>query len=70
MPVGPKIAEGTKLPGERGVIGKNMVFRLFETDDPRSMLAGTSSWTDIGEITVHPVMDTDEIMSLFRKMKK
>ena len=67
---GPKLSKGTKLIGEWAVIGKNMVYRLFETEDPKAMLDGTSSWTDIGDIHVDPVIDSEEMMNLFRGMKR
>jgi hypothetical protein len=64
------IPSGVKLLGEWPVIGKNKVYRLYETNDPAAMLKSTSQWSDIGEILIEPVMKSEEMKELFKNMKK
>lgn len=62
-------AEGTKYLGEWACLTSNKVFRLVETDDPRSLLAGSYAWTDLGQLEVFPVMSGDEIMRALASKK-
>ena len=59
---GSMIPEGMKSLGEWSDIGGGRVFRLIDvsSDDPTIALAGTRAWTDLGEIELVPVIETEQ----------
>jgi hypothetical protein len=66
---GPFHAEGTKYLGEWVCLTSNIVFRLVDVDDPRSLLAGAHAWTDLGALEAFPVMSGDEVLKQFSAKK-
>ena len=63
---GSMIPGGMKSLGEWSDIGGGRVFRLIDvlTDDPTIALAGTRAWSDLGEIELVPVIDTEQGMKV------
>ena len=60
---GTLVPKGMRLLGEWGCIGSGRVFRLLDIEDPATMLEATYPWTDIGDLEVYPVMETEKMLS-------
>jgi hypothetical protein len=58
------IPEGMKVIGEWSDMGGGRVFRLFEVADAKVAFAASYAWSDLGEIEIIPVMETEEVMRL------
>jgi len=61
---GAMIPDGMKVLGEWSDMGGGRVFRLFEVQDAKVAFAASFAWSDVGEIEIVPVMETEEVMSL------
>ena len=58
------LPEGMKLLDEWSVIGGGKVFRVIEADDPKIALMASFGWSDLGNIEIIPVINTEEAMKL------
>jgi hypothetical protein len=61
------VPQGIKVHGEWVQIVKNRVFRLIEGDDPKLMLGASFAWSDLGNLEIFPVMESEEVMKLMPK---
>lgn len=52
------VPSGIHLIREWVALETNLVFRLFETNDPGDLLKECQPWLDLGTIEMHPVMDS------------
>jgi hypothetical protein len=66
------VEKGTMFPENVKVLGQwtdlsgGRSFLLFETDDPKSILAATRAWSDLLKSEMVPVMAVDEILQLIQ----
>jgi hypothetical protein len=58
------IPSGIHLHKEWVALETNIVFRLFETDDPGALLRDCQTWVDLGTIEMHPVMDSMDAIKM------
>ena len=56
-----------KIIGEWTSIAGGQVFRVVELDDPKVALAASRAWSDLGEIDLIPIMETEEVIKLASK---
>jgi len=57
---------GIKIVKEWVALETNLVYRLEEITDPAALLKASSSWTDLGYIEMHPVMETEEVFKVLK----
>lgn len=57
---------GMKIVKEWVALETNLVFRLIDITDPVALLKSSRSWTDLGYIEMHPVMDSQEAITLLK----
>jgi len=60
------IPPGVKIVKEWVALETNLVFRLSEITDPAALLKSSSSWTDLGYVEMHPVMESQEAIKLLK----
>jgi hypothetical protein len=58
-----------KIIGEWGALGGGRIFRVIETDDPKTMLMASAAWGDLGSIELIPIMSTEESARIIAGMK-
>jgi hypothetical protein len=64
------IPEGFKVIGEWTSLAANRGFMLFETDDPKTLLAAKFAWTDLMNFEIVPVIETKEAMNWVKSHTK
>ncbi len=53
-----------KIIGMWSAISGGRVFQVFETDDPKAMLATSMAWSDLGKVEIFPIMTSEDVMKL------
>ena len=67
MEKGDFVAKGMKVVGEWTDLGGGRGFMLYESNDPKAMMATALGWTDLMEIDTIPVMATADVMTMAGK---
>lgn len=49
------------------MIGRNMAFMVFETDDIAEVTKLTAKWTDVCTFDVIPIMDSNDLIKIVMK---
>ena len=58
------VVEGVKLIGAWSDISGGRSFGLFETDDPKLLMAQNQRWNDIMDIEIVPVVQLEEALKV------
>jgi len=58
------IPSGLKVIKEWVALETNIVYRLIETNDPVAIAKASIAWADLGNIEMHPVMASEDILLL------